>query len=980
MAGKSPMKTGAVAGKQPSNLNSLKNRNRGGKSAPALAHSTHNARPRRFSLIYSSDSSLSALSDVENNRKMSFKNPKMSKKSKRGVSNEMGKNGKLIPQNPVDSNSGFSSENGAIDDESDSTGSNNNSSSDDDDKEDDDADDGNNVASSSTSSSDDDDVDFVKLSAERKKRAMRAMGALKRGKSPKKSDVSSKNISESLNKDRKDDKDSSSEESSCEDPMAFSFKNDGGIKFGKSPKEAASDEDLGEEVNESSSSMKHVLPSENNAVDRLNVPQISESEESDYEIDPDAYLKSIQHDEEDIVGMENGMDTGEDDVPLLDEEENHIVMELENDDELSFNGSIHEEGEDPVEAGAEGGKGARFSSQAYSEYNDEDEDENMSDFDEPFYEDPKFANLYYCAGSDQPLSLSTSLPLILDDEKRRTLDKKQTKKREREELIRRRKLSKKLDKERRQRSAATDLDNEEYLFGVYFKSDEEKRNIEGIESSLRQLGSAAASETDYSSDEEYENILLDIANIPTDEESLSSFVNGGKADDGGENDGDDDDEDDDDEVDDASMSNVFIDIDDLDPDSFYFQYDSSEDEIMDFDAQRDQKAESGKISEPDDKNYVETVVYIDGESTDEDETLPPPDTRNKKIGSKAKEVVSANVVGLKPPKLGTWETDDKPFSIIDGLSTKSLYPLLQEQQLLGQHVVQQQPMSASELSAAGEKEELTLNELLNMSELDDEDEASGTANNEVAASEWYDKPKVPLSAFRNKGVDVSHDEEYMLPVFSARKVPIGYVGSERTRRKIDRMKLIQKKKSEERRKLKKKKKLLKLRRERDRLEKERLSEVAASSEAGGVEGEPTTPLKLEDRVAGSEKPFEDGTVSNIDAANKSMDAMDLDDIHNLLANTENDLVPHAGQDGDRLDATDADILATLTAPVDVHSVDENQITTGAAWRRRQSVVEAAAENLRFTKSGLFSESALADLEEIIGGSGNSVIEFSDVLQ
>ncbi|SCU93713.1 LAFA_0F17832g1_1 [Lachancea sp. 'fantastica'] len=976
MAGKSPMKTGAVAGKQPSNLNTLKNRNRGGKSAPTLAHSTHNARPRRFSLIYSSDSSLSALSDVENNRKMSFKNPKMSKKSKRGVSNEMGKNGKLIPENAVDSNSGFSSDSVAVDDESNSNGSSN-SSSDDDDKEDDDADDGNNAASSSTSSSDDDDVDFVKLSAERKKRAMRAMGALKRGKSPKKSDVSLKNTSRALKQDQKDDKESSSDDSSYEDPMAFTFKNDGGIKFGKKPKDAASDEDLGEEVKEGSPALNHTLPAENNTVDRLNVPQISESEESDYEIDPDAYLKSIQHDEEDIVGMENGLDTGEDDVPMLDEEENHIVMELENDDELSFNGSIHEEGEDPVEAGAEGSKGAKFSSQAYSEYNDEDEDENMSDFDEPFYEDPKFANLYYCAGSDQPLSLSTSLPLILDDEKRRTLDKKQTKKREREELIRRRKLSKKLDKERRQRSAATDLDNEEYLFSVYFKSDEEKRNIEGIESSLRQLGSAAASETDYSSDEEYENILLDIANIPTDEESLPSFINGANADEGGD---DDEEDDDDDEVDDVSMSNVFIDIDDLDPDSFYFQYDSSEDEVLDVDAQRDQKTESGKTSGPEDKSFAETVVYIDGESTDEDETLPPPDTRNKKIGSKAKEVVSANVVGLKPPKLGTWETDDKPFSIIDGLSTKSLYPLLQEQQLLGQPVIQQQPMSASELSAAGEKEELTLNELLNMSELDDEDETGGTANNKLTASEWYEKPKVPLSAFRNKGVDVTHDEEYMLPVFSARKVPIGYVGSERTRRKIDRMKLLQKKKSEERRKLKKKKKLLKLRRERDRLEKERLSEVAASSEAGGVDGEPTTPLKLEDNVGGLEKSIETGIVSNANAANNSMDAMDLDDINNLLANTESDLVPHPGQDGDRLDAADADILATLTAPVDVHPTDEDQITTGAAWRRRQSVVEAAAENLRFTKSGLFSESALADLEEIIGGSGNSVIEFSDVLQ
>ncbi|SCU95752.1 LANO_0E11276g1_1 [Lachancea nothofagi CBS 11611] len=976
MAGKSPVKTGAVAGKQPSNLKKLKNRNVGGKSAPVLSNMGLLARPRRFSLIYSSDSSLSALSDLEGNRKTSFKNPKMSKKSKRGVSNEMGKNGKLIPENAVDSDSDSSSDVGAIDEESD----NQDSSSDDDNEEDDDDDDegagkSGNGDSSSASSSDDDDVDFVKLSAERKKRAMRAMSAIKRGKSPKKSDVShkynskdgkaGKNIKvESLGKDKP------KVESSDEDALAFTFKNDGGIKFGDETKDTASDEDLGEEINDGRNSSTKTPASKTAAVDRLNVPQISESEESDYEIDHDAYLKSIQHDEEDIVGLDNGLDTGEDDVPMLDEEENHIVMELENDDELSFNGSIHEEGEDPVEIEAQNGKSAKFSSQTYKDYDDEDEDEIMSDFDEPFYEDPKFANLYYCAGSDQPLSLSTSLPLILDDEKRRNLDKKQTKKMEREELIRRRKLSRKLDKERRQKSAATDLDNEEYLFGVYFRSDGEEEKIHSLESPLRQLGSAAASETDYSSDEEYENILLDIAHMPTDEESLGVSA-------GGLDHDDDEDDDDDDDDDDVSMSNVFIDIDDLDPDSFYFQYESSDGEDLNENSKGLERSDLGKLGEPEDKDYVETVVYIDGESTDEDETLPPPDTRNK-IGSKAKEVVSANVVGLKPPKLGTWETDNKPFSIIDGLSTKSLYPLAQDQQLLEQQQLQQQPLSASELSGAGEKEELTLNELLNMSELDDEDGTSNANNNNGAASEWYNKPKVPLSAFRNKGVDVTQDEEYMLPVFSARKCPIGYVGSERTRRKIDRMKELQKKKSEERRKVKKKKKLLKLKRERDRLEKESLTEATAPIEAENEEG--LGAVIQTDSLSASDKKPDYDAIGDANSSKNSIESMDLDDINNLLSHADSDLVAHEGHDMDIIGTEDADILATLTAPVNVDTIDHKNMTTGAAWRRRQSVVEAAAENLRFTKSGLFSESALADLEQIIGGSAGSVIEFSDVLQ
>lgn len=806
MGGKSPKKSAAVAGKQPSNLQRLKNRSVGGKSAPRLSGTGLHARPRRFSLIYSSDSSLSALSDLESHKKTGFKNPVMSKKSRRGVSNEMGKNGKLISENAIDSGSDSSSYE-AVEDESEAEGS-----GDEEEEEDGADDDGGADDSSSASSSSDDDVDFVKLSAERKKRAMRAMSALKRGKSPKKSDFKP---SQNPKGPPQKKSPSGSGESEEEDSLAFSFKNDGDIKFdGKNAKEEASDEDVGEEIKDSQNASGKTVASKTAPVDQLNVPQISESEDSDYEIDQDAYIKSIQSNEEDVVGLDTDFDTGEDDVPMLDEEEQNIVMELENDDELSFDGSIHEEGEDPVEAGDDDNRDMKNSSLTYNDYEDDDEDEIMSDFDEPFYEDPKFANLYYCAGSDQPLSLSTSLPLILNDEMRKNQDKKQSKKREREELIRRRKLSRKLDKKRRQKSAAPDLGNEEYLFGVFFKSDEEKATQKGLESPLRQLGSVAPSDDDYSSDEEYENILLDIAHMPTDEESLEGMADGIE--------GDDDEDDDDDDV---SISNVFIDIDDLDPDSFYFHDESSEGE--DNENRDKDRNYTDKLDASEDKDLVETVIYIDGESTDEDETLPPPNARNRKIGSKAKEVVSANVVGLKPPKLGTWETDDKPFSIIDGLSTKSLYPLVHEQQLLEQEQVDQQPFSASELSAAaGEKEELTLNELLNMSELDDEDGPENTGSTQPT-SEWYEKPKVPLSAFRNKGVDVAHDDEYMLPVFSARKCPIGYVGSERTRRKIDRMKELQRKKTEERKKLKKKKKILKLKRERERLEKEKAQEEAS---------------------------------------------------------------------------------------------------------------------------------------------------------
>lgn len=975
MAGKTPRK--GASGKRPIDLKNL-NQTKAG-SAPMLSTNSYQ-RPRRFSLIYSSDSSLSNLSDLENKKKgLGFKNPKLHSKAKRRASNAMGKASKLIQES-------------AIDDESDSTTSSvyqavsDNDNDDDDDDEDDDY-------SSSSSSSDDENIDFVKLSAERKKRAMQAMNALKRGKSPMK-DIPQKspqrtantNANENTSKnstaitDTSLDKDSSTD-SSDNEALAFNFKQDDGIRFGDVSNGEKSDEDLGEEVrdenkhsNKSLSSKSIALKSNN--VDQLNVPQISESEESDYDIDQDIYFKTLEDDNENGTGMDTGLETGEDDAPILHEEEQNIVLELENDDELSFDGSIHEEGEDPVETERIENKSKGTDSHGNNNQEEDSEDEMMSDFDVPFYEDPKFANLYYCDGSDQPLTLSTSLPLILNEEKRRKLDKKQAKRREREERIKRRKMLRDMKKEKTERSTTPDLGGDEYLFGLFFRSDDENVNNGEFESPLRRLGSTAPTNSEYSTDEEYENILLDIAHMPTDDESLNT------GDEANIN------LDDDDDDDDVSVSNVFIDIDDLDPDAFYFHYEDSssdeEDGRLEPGNSEGPKAMGRKSSISGEDDYLEAVIYVDDESTDEDETLPPPSSRNKKIGSKAKEVVSANVVGLKPPKLGTWETDDKPFSIIDGLSTKSLYPLHQDpQQLLEQHQRQQQALSATELGSGGEKEELTLNELLNMSELEDEDGGNITNANNNTMSDWYAKPKVPLSAFRNKGVSVDQEDEYMLPIVSARKFPIGYVGSERTRKKIDRMKELQKKKDEKRRKLKKKKKLLKLKRERERLDKER----AMMDDRSVV-----TDMNLHEVPASNAllSPGSHDSNRNLDTPDQlvlprknSVKGMDLDDINNLLNRSDTGLVANIGTEdaikfiGDN----DADILASLTAPIDLENDTQQHLTNTAAWRRRQSIAEAAAENLRFTKSGLFSESALADLEQIIGHAGSgSILELNEMLQ
>lgn len=952
-------------------------------------------RPRRFSLLYSSDSSLSDVSDVGENGSRSAKSPTKQKTGKvRSISNNAaGKRSKLIREESSDDQAVESESENDSDDEDDTD-----DSSDEDDGSDSDG-------SDSDTSSDDENIDFVKLTAQRKKRAMKALSALKRNKSPTKSPVKttvggqrrrSSHVKD-LKVQQKQQNDKSEEDSdsdSNEVALAFNFrKDDDGIRYGDASEH--SEEDIGEEVKDNNTPAPD-LPFDDN-LNQLHVPEFSVSEESEYDIDQDAYFNVIE--DESMGEMDTGLETGEDEVPILHEEEKNLVSELRNDDDLSFDGSIHEEGSDPAERlrspFAEG------KSEVADEEDSDDDDEIMTVFDMPFYEDPKFASLYYCEDGDEPrLSLSTSLPLLVSGEKLRRMKKREALKLERRERIQRRKLLK--GKRKAKRVNASQVDGEEYIFGVFFQSDDEKNGDDttnrhltlqsnlDLESPLRRLGSAAAS--DISSDDEYDNILLDIAHMPSDDETKenghdspkikqkslidqddsSSVSNSSVLDMDDESDVIDDERSDDD----LSDTNVFIDIDDLDPDSFYFQDRDDEDmssysEILtdDTDVSR---IESSK-EEP-----VETVKYVDDESTDEDDNLPPPNSRSKIIGSKAKEIVSANIVGLKPPKLGTWETDSKPFTIIDGLSTKSLYPLIQEHQQLieqQQRTQAQSPdlRSGHELSSTN-GDELTLNELLNMSELEDED--NSTPSFSQAVFNWYEKPKVPLSAFRNKGVNDHEDDEYMLPVNSTRKVPIGYIGSERTRRKIDRMKELQRKKTEKRRRTKKKKKLLKLKRRQERLEKEKALQGEKPSEAGDIDIALTTPDFSQHTDHFTPEPEEQVTRSR----KGSVKSVGLEEIHEILGKDHSDLLDGDGADcalldeGNDIELADADILASLTAPIQLDGI-------APSWRRRQSMVEAAAENLRFTKNGLFSESALADIEDIIGtGASSGAFEFSATLQ
>lgn len=144
----------------------------------------------------------------------------------------------------------------------------------------------------------------------------------------------------------------------------------------------------------------------------------------------------------------------------------------------------------------------------------------------------------------------------------------------------------------------------------------------------------------------------------------------------------------------------------------------------------------------DSMNYEDN--YDSGDSTDVDESLPA--SNKSKVGSKlAKEVLSSKTADYRPPVLGTWVAiDSKPFGIIDGLSTRSL------QNNANKNMEPRSKARKGYNAPTNGTDDLALglDELLNISELDDDDE------NDVQI--WRDfnnqKKQVPLGAFRNKSV------------------------------------------------------------------------------------------------------------------------------------------------------------------------------------------------------------------------------------
>ncbi|KAG7743368.1 hypothetical protein KL930_003611 [Ogataea haglerorum] len=191
------------------------------------------------------------------------------------------------------------------------------------------------------------------------------------------------------------------------------------------------------------------------------------------------------------------------------------------------------------------------------------------------------------------------------------------------------------------------------------------------------------------------------------------------------------------------MNAIVSDEDDSDGENQLLQYFFSSDSSA---SEKEDEHDNSSAEE----DVGDKVGERDGDETDEDTSLPVHSTR--KIGSKsAKEVLSSSKNNFRAPVLGTFiiSKTRKPFGIIDGISTRFLHPGQDNRTSV---------VKGTRMSVANRQRQRTqtqpsappiaLDELLNISEFEDEEQEQTTS------VDWdlFHERRVPLSAFRNKGV------------------------------------------------------------------------------------------------------------------------------------------------------------------------------------------------------------------------------------
>ncbi|KAK9481312.1 transcription factor CRF1-domain-containing protein [Lipomyces japonicus] len=203
--------------------------------------------------------------------------------------------------------------------------------------------------------------------------------------------------------------------------------------------------------------------------------------------------------------------------------------------------------------------------------------------------------------------------------------------------------------------------------------------------------------------------------------------------------------------------------------------DEDEEENEAFDLKNEDVSSGLDISIRRNGNYYEVD---DGESTDEDENLPPPS--HQKAGHRATEIIVGPASASRPPVLGSWVLPaGRHIGIINGLTTRTLspppYPRGEDELDFDQMshndlessptvlaatrnnelLARQMAYLADDFGCDTEQGAVAMEDFIYMSELDnDEDDelSSGATSGPITTPVWAGKfhSRFPLSAFRTR--------------------------------------------------------------------------------------------------------------------------------------------------------------------------------------------------------------------------------------
>lgn len=177
-------------------------------------------------------------------------------------------------------------------------------------------------------------------------------------------------------------------------------------------------------------------------------------------------------------------------------------------------------------------------------------------------------------------------------------------------------------------------------------------------------------------------------------------------------------------------------------DEFLFPYFFSTDE----ESEQDQE-----MDKPGLENYSANALAVamdesdlSGDSTDEDNTLP---RSNPKVRARPTEILSTSATTSRPPVLGSWVmSTERPYGIIDGLTTRTLSPPANGSAELVTPAKRSRTVAS--VSSDSEASELALEDFIYTSELEEDKEDLFST---PVADDVYHNKDIPLSAFRNRG-------------------------------------------------------------------------------------------------------------------------------------------------------------------------------------------------------------------------------------